>query len=94
MIFLIFVMSAVPVVHLATDSFPKGISPILIDSKVHCKFDRNFSVTLASISKCCEVELSCLEYDEDGELSLNAPENKVTLGKTIVVAYFSFNFQR
>lgn len=90
----IIVLFAVQVVHSAFDTFSKGYTPVIIDSRVHCKFDRNFNVTLQSISNCCEVELRCLEYDEYGELAVDAPENKITLGKTIAVAYFSFIFQR
>lgn len=79
----IVVLFTVQVVHSAFETFSNGWTPVIIDSKVHCKFDRNFVVTLESISNCCEVELRCLEYDGYGELALNAPENKITLGKAI-----------
>lgn len=77
---IIFLFFVVQIVHSASDSFPKGQTPTILDSKIHCKFDRNFSVTLASISICCEIELSCLKYDEDGKIATPGLDDAITLG--------------
>lgn len=77
---LLIVIFVVQAVHSTFETIPEGGTPFIIDSKVHCKLDRH-NITLEKISNCCEIELRCLEYDKDGELLLDEPDNKITFSK-------------
>lgn len=67
----------------ASETFPGGIAPVILPSEKHCMFDRNVGVTLSAIKNCCEIELKCLKFDEDGQIASLGTDDTTTFGKTI-----------